>query len=73
MCTQTANELRLNPQEDDLPTDPLVAAYEAHLTRLERELPGLERELARIRQSAGKAPAGCGRRLERTSADRHVP
>jgi hypothetical protein len=48
------------PHEEDLPNDRRAAAYEAHLTTLERELPGLERELARIRQEGtAKAPAGC--------------
>ncbi|HWG08241.1 MAG TPA: hypothetical protein VN672_04450 [Solirubrobacteraceae bacterium] len=47
------------PNEEDLPSHRRVAAYEAHLTSLERELPGLERELRRIQQkSAGKTPAG---------------
>jgi hypothetical protein len=31
--------------EDDVPMHPRVASYEAHLTRLERELPGFAREL----------------------------
>jgi hypothetical protein len=48
------------PHEEDLPNDRRAAAYEAHLTTLERELPGLERELARIqKKSTGKTPADC--------------
>jgi hypothetical protein len=47
------------PHQDDLPNQPRVAAYEAHLTRLEHELPGLERVLRRMQQkSADKKPAG---------------
>jgi hypothetical protein len=44
--------------EEELPNHWCVAAYEAHLTRLECELPGLEREMARMQQkSAGRTPA----------------
>jgi hypothetical protein len=47
------------PREEELPNHRRVAAYEAHLNTLERELPALERELTRMQQkSAGKTPAG---------------
>jgi hypothetical protein len=35
-------------REDDVPTHPGAAAYEAHLMRLARELPSFERELRRV-------------------------
>jgi hypothetical protein len=46
--------------EYDVPTPPGVAAYEAHLIRLERELPSFERELRRVEATrAGRALADC--------------
>jgi hypothetical protein len=48
------------PLEDDVPMDSRVAAYEARLTRLERELPSFERELRRVgAKSAGATLADC--------------
>jgi hypothetical protein len=45
---------------DDLPMHPGAAAYEAHLMRLERELPSFERELARIGDmTIRKTPTDC--------------
>jgi hypothetical protein len=35
-------------RENHVPMHPGVAAYEARLIRLERELPGFERELRRV-------------------------
>jgi hypothetical protein len=35
-------------REGGVPMDPGVAAYEAHLMKLERELPAFERELRRV-------------------------
>jgi hypothetical protein len=47
-------------REDDVPMHPGVAAYEAHLMRLMRELPSFERELRRVEaNSAGRALTDC--------------
>jgi hypothetical protein len=47
-------------REDDLPMHPCVAAYEARLTWLERELPSFERELRRVEaRSTRGGPAYC--------------
>jgi hypothetical protein len=47
-------------RDDDVPMHPRIAFYEAHLVRLERELPSFERELRRMQtRSAGRTPARC--------------
>jgi hypothetical protein len=47
-------------REDGVPMHPGVAAYEARLIRLERELPSFERELRRVEaKSAGRTLADC--------------